>query len=102
MQQLEINDATVVEPGIIEDLPPRFQAIYTAWLSGADIRAMFKSRRTFYRYRAQLLPHGVDIAIRRPHEESNVVPLRITLVGRPVDVPDWARGTPLYFDPIAA
>ena len=47
-------------------------------------------------------PLGIDIAVKQPRETSNVVPLVVTLVGREVGVPDWAKGTPLYFDPRAS
>jgi II/X family phage/plasmid replication protein len=60
---------------------------------------MFPST-TFYRHRAELLPHGIDIATLVPREGvSNVVPLHRVLEAVPVSVPDWAIGTPLYFEP---
>jgi len=34
-----------------------------------------------------------------PREVSNVVPLFKVLEAVPVGVPDWAEGTPLYFEP---
>lgn len=99
---LNISEAAMTEPKALESLPPRLQATYLAWLDGHDVRAMFKSKETFYRYRRALLPYGVDLAVKRPGRDSNVIPLRIVLTGRPVDVPDWAKGTPLYFEPAAA
>ncbi|KLB40221.1 hypothetical protein XEUV206_13880, partial [Xanthomonas euvesicatoria] len=55
--------------------------------------------RTFYKYRSELLSHGVDIATLVPREVSNVVPLFRTLEAVPAPVPDWAVGTLLYFEP---
>jgi II/X family phage/plasmid replication protein len=97
MAGLNISDARMRET-LLADLPPRLQAIYQAWADGHDVRAMFKSRATFYRYRAELLKLGVDLAIKQPREESNVVPLRVVLTGKPFSVPDWARGTSAYFE----
>jgi II/X family phage/plasmid replication protein len=99
MDKLEISEAAMLKPDKLEGLPPRLALAYQSWQSGHDLRAML-SRATFYRYRAELLKHGVDIALRRPHApESNVVPLRVVLHARPVSVPAWAHNTPLYFEP---
>lgn len=99
LAQLEISDTFMIDPATLDGLPPRLHAAYQLWKDGHDLRAMFP-RPTFYRYRAQLLPHGVDISIKQDRApESNVVPLRVTLVGKPASVPDWAIGTPLYFEP---
>jgi len=100
MSQLNLSDATMRDAATVEGLPPRLNATYQLWLDGHDLRQMFPAR-TFYRYRAQLLPHGVDIATKRPREASNVVPLRVVLTGKPFEVPDWARGTDLYYEPKA-
>lgn len=97
---LHISEAAMTEPKALEGLPPRLQAIYLAWLEGHDVRA-FIPRRSFYRYRAELLPFGVDLAVKRPREDSNVIPLRVVLNAQPVDVPEWAIGTPLYWQPAA-
>ncbi len=103
MDDLSISDVEIGDTAALKDLPPRLQAIYQAWLDGHDVRQMFKSVRTFYRYRAQLLPLGCDLATVRPGREvSNVVPLRVVLTGKPFEVPAWAKGTPLYFEPKAA
>lgn len=82
----------------IQTLRAPLRAAVAAWEAGHDLRAMF-SRPTFYRYRAQLLPLGIDIATQLPREVSNVVPLHRVLEAVPVTVPDWAVGTPLYFEP---
>jgi II/X family phage/plasmid replication protein len=77
------------------------QLAYSAWKSGQDLRAIF-TRPTFYRYRSQLLAYGVDIAVKQDRsgsDMSNVVPLRVVLNAYPVGVPEWASGTPLYFEP---
>jgi II/X family phage/plasmid replication protein len=85
----------------LEQLPAKLRLVYGAWKEGKDVRR-YCSRATFYRYRKQLLPFGIDLAALQPSKEepaSNVVPMRVTLVGKPVSVPSWAIGTPLYFEP---
>lgn len=102
MANLNVSEATIRDPEYLEELPARLRLAYDAWRTGADLRAMLPAR-TFYRYRSQLLPHGVDIAVKQAgRDQTNVVPLRVVLVGKPVGVPDWARDTPLYFDPATA
>lgn len=87
---------------ILEDLPGRLVAVYEAWRAGHDLRALY-SRTTFYRYRKQLLELGVDILapspLPDPDQTENVVPLNRVLEGVPATVPDWAKDTPLYFQP---
>lgn len=91
--------ATEISGEELESLPNRLRPVYELWKAGRDVRRMY-SRPTFYRYRKQLLEHGIDIAVSQAGPgESNVVPLRVTLVGRPLEVPTWARGTSLNFEP---
>jgi II/X family phage/plasmid replication protein len=98
--RLTISEATMREPANLDAIPPRLRTVYQLWADGHDLRELF-SRPTFYRHRKALLALGIDIAVKQPRDVSNVVPLVVTLVGREVGVPDWARGTPLYFDPPA-
>ncbi len=96
---LNIAEAEMIDTTVIEGLPPRYQLAYEAWLSGKDMRRMFPER-TFRRYRSALLPHGVDISIKRPSPPvSNVVRIRPILEAVPLCVPEWARGTSLYYEP---
>ena len=84
---------------ILDTLRPSLRTAVLAWEAGADLRATLP-KATFYKFRAELLPHGIDIATLIPREGvSNVVPLHRVLEAKPVSVPDWARGTPLYFEP---
>ena len=83
---------------VLESLRSPVRMAYRAWQHGEDLRATL-SRPTFYRYRSELLPLGIDIATVMPREVSNVVPLFRTLEAVPVGVPEWAEGTPLYFEP---
>lgn len=84
---------------VLDGLTSGQKTAYFAWLAGTDLRAVL-SRPTFYRLRAKLLPHGVDVATLQPSAgQSNVVPLVRVLEAVPATVPDWAMGTPLYYEP---
>jgi II/X family phage/plasmid replication protein len=84
---------------ILDTLRPALRMAVQSWESGCDLRAILP-KATFYKFRAELLPHGIDIATLQPREAvSNVVPLHRVLEARPVGVPAWAVGTPLYFEP---
>jgi II/X family phage/plasmid replication protein len=98
LAKVRISEVVMRDARVLEDLPPRLQAVYQLWLEGHDIRGMYP-RRTFYRYRTALLAFDIDVAVKRPRDDSNVVPLRIVLHGQPAEIPSWARGTPLLFEP---
>lgn len=101
LQNLQISDATMLDSDIIDSLPTRYKLMYQSWKDGHDLRTILP-RNTFYRYRRALLGYGVDIAIKQDRHEaasSNVVPIRVVLVGKPATVPEWAYNTPLYFQP---
>lgn len=102
LQQLQIAEATMIDTTNLQGLPGRLKAAYQLWKDGHDLRETYP-RPTFYRYRKELLAHGIDISVKqeRAYQDihSNVVPLRVVLVAKPAQVPDWAIGTPLYFDP---
>lgn len=83
----------------VEGLPARLVAVYKLWQQGEDLRVIYP-KPTFYRYRSALLAHGIDISAPvRQVQTSNVVPLWRYLVAEEAGVPEWAKGTPLYFDP---
>jgi II/X family phage/plasmid replication protein len=94
MKQLEIEfeqRSEVLTRGSAEvedlaSLPKALLSTYRMWQAGDDLTSKL-SRATFYRHRRQLLPYGVDIAIK-----SNVIPLktrtRVIKLG-PVSMPDW-------------
>jgi II/X family phage/plasmid replication protein len=99
--RLNIAEADMIEADKLSGLSGRLQVTYQAWADGHDLRGMLP-RRTFYRYRAELLEHGVDIASTRPRDlaqRSNVTPLRLVFEANRCGAPDWAIGTPMYFEP---
>ncbi len=74
-----------------ETLPRQLRTTYVAWTTGADVRNLL-SRRTFYRYRGQLLRlAGVDIAVPPPIQPTaEIIPLRRVIEVKPCGRPDWA------------
>lgn len=99
--RLNMTDNVNIPDEILETLSPRIRLAYQSWLHGEDLRAILPLR-TFYRYRRELLQHGIDINVRQPYEDrSNVVPLIRVLEAVPADPPHWVYGTDLYFDPPA-
>ena len=98
IESLNMADQFSLTPDIIDELPGRLIAVYKLWKDGEDLRGMFP-RATFYRYRKELLKHGIDIAVRQPHTSENVIPLvRVLRPEAIAQVPNWATDTPLYFD----
>lgn len=94
--KLSLNDATMIADETLEQLPRALRAAYLCWQGGADMQALY-SRRTFYRYRAQLLKHGVDISVKQGPDRTNVVPLIRYIEAVPATAPAWAEGTPLLY-----
>ncbi len=101
---LNMADNYHIPPELLEDLKPRFRAVYELWKQGYDLRAMY-SKNTFYAYRRQLKDLlNIDIAIKQPREEQpdNIVPFVRVLEPKICEqVPDWVVGTDLYFEPRA-
>lgn len=98
LQKLEFAETMTIAPAALDDLPGALRGAYALWKEGHDLRQVY-SRPTFYRYRAKLLDHGIDISIQQQGKPDNVVPLVRILEAVPVGVPDWAVGTSLYFEP---
>lgn len=98
LEKLEISQTTMLDAQKLQGLPSRLYAAYQLWKDGHDLRAMFP-RPTFYRYRSQLLAHGIDISVKQERETTNVVPLRVVLIGKPLVLPEWATTSPYYFEP---
>lgn len=76
----------VASPSVfIDSLPQRLRVVVSAFLSGQDVRAMM-SRRTFYRYRKQLLDYGLDIADDAPAQVTTII--REVEI-KPLTAPEW-------------
>lgn len=100
LDAVQLNDTVRLADDELRGLPGRLVAVYEAWRAGRDVRALY-SRPTFYRYRRELLEHGIDIARVRPRvvqadtEYVGGEPLRGLLSGPGCDSPEWAKGTEL-------
>ena len=89
IESLNMADQFSLTPDIIDELPGRLIAVYKLWKYGEDLRGMF-AWATFYRYRKELLKHGIDIAVPQPQMSENVIPL--VRVFRPeviAQLPNW-------------
>lgn len=69
----------------LDELPRHLRATARDYMAGMDCAARM-SRASFYRHRAELLPYGIDIAVR------NVRPFqpRVRVIElRPAEIPSW-------------
>lgn len=76
---------------LAETLPTRLATCLQAWRNGMDYQAALRDRRisraTFYRLRADLLSHGVDISERCNVRTLNIRPRLIEM--QPLHQPAW-------------
>ena len=98
LSRLTLSDQYSVPQTELDRLSPAVRMAYLAWKAGEDVRSQLP-RASFYRYRAQLLGFGVDLAVKQGPDRSNVVSLVRVLEAKPASIPDWALGTPLYWEP---
>lgn len=98
IESLNMSEQFSITPVDLDGLPARLIAVYKLWKEGEDLRALYP-KASFYRYRSEFLKLGIDIAIRQPSKPDNIIPLVRVLRPEAISqVPDWAIGTPLYFD----
>jgi len=99
---LEMSTQQDLTSDALSQLPSRLKPVYELWKTGHDLRSSYSSS-TFYRHRSALLKHDIDIAVIQPSNKkdlTNVVPFIQVLEAVQVShIPDWAHGTPLYFEP---
>lgn len=95
---MTMTTTRAISAELLDTLRPALRVVVQAWEAGADLRETLP-KATFYKFRAELLPHGIDIATLLPKDVSNVVPLHRVLEAKPVSVPAWAIGTHLYYEP---
>lgn len=98
------NMKIVSEIKNLEKLPSRLRSVALLWSEGHDLRE-FYSRAQWYRHKKDIMECiGLDISLPPPIQcpnSSNVIPLFVILEAKPMEVPEWAQGTPLYFEPPA-
>lgn len=99
---LNMSEQHTLTAANLDGLPPRLIGIYHNWKDGHDLKKILP-KATFYRYRNEMLKHGIDIAIKqgnRSEPAPNVIEFRRVLT--PVwaeQIPAWAVGTALIFEP---
>lgn len=99
LAKLSLSGHLTMTEEAIRSMPPGLQGALAMWKAGTDLRATL-NRRTFYKYRKQLLDlAGVDIAVAPVNERANVVPLVRVIEAVPASIPEWAVGTSLYWQP---
>ncbi len=85
-KKAEVLTRAVADVDLVTELPKAVLSTYRMWQAGDDVTSKI-SRATFYRHRRDLLPFGVDIAIK-----SNVLQFqpktRVIQLG-PVSMPDF-------------
>lgn len=98
LAKLQLSGQMTLADDELHGLPTRLRTAYLAWKAGDDLSAALP-KSSFYRYRRALLPYGIDLAVKVADPLANVVPLVRTIEATPVDVPSWALGTDLYYEP---
>lgn len=100
VEGIEMSEKTQLPSEVLSTMSGKLVAVYEAWRAGHDVRGLY-CRRTFYRYRSELLAVGIDISTPCPDapEPSNVVPLGRVLEPVWAGIPQWAIGTSVLYDP---
>ena len=79
--------ATLINEKVLE-LPRPIQSTYQLWKQGCCLRNLLP-KTTFYKHRALLLKHDIDINVPPRAKTDNVIPLIRVLEAKPVKIPDW-------------
>ena len=75
LNKIELSDQFKLTPTILAALKPRLMMVYNNWIVGHDLRAILP-KNTFYRYRREMMEHGIDISVSRKGEHIKPVPIR--------------------------
>ena len=89
LDDLEMSDNMPLHHDVLNELPAKLRLVYQSWIAGDDLRKILP-KNTFYRYRRQMLEHGIDISLLQEKEKSNVIPLIRYLEAVPAEIPQWA------------
>lgn len=98
LAEMTMTTATTLPAEVFDSLTTGQRTAFCAWQAGHDLRQLM-SHSGFYRLRALLLPHGIDVTCVQDRESTNVVPLMRVIEAVPMAAPGWAIGTPLFFEP---
>lgn len=100
---VQVSEGNLMDSIDVQSLPLRLRFPYVAWKAGHDVRSLLSHNR-FYVYRRELLSLGIDIAVKQPEPVKPAPGLAVDSLqsivhGPEADVPSWAKGTALYFEP---
>jgi len=98
LAKLRLGDQVMLSPSAIQLLPPYLRMTYGCWVGGLDLLQLIP-RAKYYRHRKALLGYGVNIAVPPQGEELPAIPLRQYLETPCIQVPAWAVGNGLYWQP---
>ncbi|MBI4667468.1 MAG: hypothetical protein HY751_13785 [Nitrospinae bacterium] len=96
---LDMADQFLLTTKQIDGLLPRLQLAYKSWQRGEDLRSMF-GKSTFYRYRREMLKHGIDISASCEDRQEKKMALREIFKNEPAQIPEWAIRTEILFQPL--
>jgi II/X family phage/plasmid replication protein len=87
-ERIEMNGQIILNEDDIENLDTATQKVYYMYQQGVDIKTVFKKSQ-YYKHRAELKKHGIDIALPVKKEQSNIFPMVKILTALPAKRPDW-------------
>ena len=102
LEGLNMSEQHTLSATTLDGLTPFQLSIYQNWKDGHDLKKILP-KSTFYKVRSALISRGIDIAVKqgnRTEPAPNVIEFRRVL--RPTrceQIPSWAYGTALYFEP---
>lgn len=98
IMNMKLNQRFRLSSNEVSNLPPRLSLVYSAWTRGDDLRTIIP-KSSFYRYRSELIEHGVDITA-PPPKAGQVIPMLHFLSAEHVaEIPENIRNSSLYFQP---
>jgi II/X family phage/plasmid replication protein len=98
IETMKLNQKIRLTANELDDLPPRLRMVYRAWSQGEDLRT-YVPRSSFYRYRSELLEHGVDISAPSPGG-GEVIPLvKYLTAEHRNEVPEFLHNSQVCFKP---
>lgn len=95
--KLRVGKHQMLTSAGVQSLPHRLRQTYTNWIRGEDLRQLMADA-TYYRHLNALLKHGINIAV-PPQGQVSSIPLSQYLETPCMEVPAWAVGTELYWQP---
>jgi II/X family phage/plasmid replication protein len=98
LSRLQLGGNLVLNPAEVESLPYRLRPTHSLWSQGANLRQLM-SDATYYRHRTELMKRGINIGVPPRQEAATTIPLSQYIVSPCIEVPAWAVGAGLYFDP---